>query len=217
MFLGNEQSPMATRLSTGIEVLDSRLEGGFPPGSIVAYTAPPASQAELLLYELTRARPSLYLSTERTEQAVQDALDRTSAPTGDPRIRFVSGDAPLDNAQRLFRNISGEANLIVDTVDVLERLERNRYRNFLNALQNHMQNIGGVTVLHGLRGTNVPPLRDTTEHMADVVLSLSVDVRGSDVQTTLSVPKFRGGRAPDDIIKLELGERVRIDTSRDIA
>ncbi|MFB6106838.1 MAG: RAD55 family ATPase [Halobacteriaceae archaeon] len=208
---------MAGRLSTGIEVLDRRLDGGFPPGSIVAYVAPPASQAELLLYELTRARPTLYLTTERTEQSVQDALDRTPAPTGDPRIRYVSGDAPLDNAQRLFRNISGEANLIVDTVDVLERLERTRYRNFLNALQNHMQNIGGITVLHGLRGSSVPQLRDTTEHMADVVLSLTVNTAGAEMESRLSVPKFRGGRAPDEVIKLELGERVRIDTSRDIA
>ena len=205
------------RLSTGIDVLDRRLDGGLPAGSVVAYTAPPASQAELLLYELTRARPTLYLSTERTEQAVRDAFDTTPAPTGDPRISYVAGDAPLDNAQRLFRNISGEANLVVDPVDVLERTPRNRYVNFMNDLQTHMQNIGGVAVLHALRGSDVPEHRDTTEHMADVVFQLDVQSRGDEVETRLSVPKFRGGRAPSDTIKLELAERVRIDTSRDIA
>jgi len=208
---------MAGRLSTGVDVLDRRLGGGLPEGSVVAYTAPPASQAELLLYELTRSRPTLYLSTERTEQAVTDAFDRTPAPTGDPRISYIQGDAPLDNAQRLFRNINGEANLIVDPVDVLERTERNRYVNFLNQLQNHMQNIGGVAVLHALRGSTVPDLRDTTEHMADVVFELRVNTDSDEIETRLAVPKFRGGQAPSDTIKLELAERVRIDTSRDIA
>jgi KaiC/GvpD/RAD55 family RecA-like ATPase len=205
------------RLSTGIDVLDRRIDGGFPPGSIVAYVAPPASQAELLLYELTRARPSLYLTTDRTETAVEDAFERTEAPTGDPRIRYVAGDDPLGNVTRLFRNVSGEATLIIDSVDVLERTERARYQNFLNDLQNHMQNIGGLTVLHCLDGENVPGLRDLTEHMADVVLSLSVDTTGTEVESTLSVPKFRGGRAPSETLKLELDERVRVDTSRDIA
>lgn len=208
---------MANRLSTGIDVLDRRLGGGLPAGSVVAFSAPPASQGELLLYELTSARPTLYLTTDRTEQAVKDAIDNCLAPTGDPRIQYVSGDAPLENARRLFRNISGEANLIIDPVDVLERLDETRYRNFLNAIQNHMANIGGMTVLHCLSGADVPEMRDTTQHMADVIFDLNVEVQSGDVETKLGVLKFRGGRAPTETIKLELGERVRIDTSRDIA
>lgn len=208
---------MARRLSTGVDVLDRRLGGGLPAGSVVAYVAPPASQGELLLYELTQARPTLYLTTERTEQSVKDAFEQTAAPVGNPRINYVAGDAPLENVRQLFRNINGEANLIIDPVDALERQDRNRYRNFLNALKNHMQNIGGITVLHCLKGGEVPSLRDTTEHMADVVLDLRVTVDGVDVESRLAVPKFRGGRAPSETIKLELADRVRIDTSRDIA
>ena len=44
---------MAGRLKTGIDVLDRKLNGGLPAGCIVALTASPSSQAELLLYELT--------------------------------------------------------------------------------------------------------------------------------------------------------------------
>jgi KaiC/GvpD/RAD55 family RecA-like ATPase len=207
----------SSRLSTGVDVLDRQLGGGFPPGSVVAYTTPPASQAELLLYEMTRPRPALYLSTTRTEIAVEDALERTNAPTGDPRIRYIEGDDPLGNVEGRFRDVSGESTLIIDTVDVLERDERPRYQNFLNELQNHMQNTGGLAVLHGLNGQDVSRLRDLTHHLADVVLDLKVDTEGSEVEATLAVPKFRGGRPPTETLTLELDDRVRIDTSRDIA
>ena len=187
---------MANRLSTGIGVLDRELGGGPLAGSVVAYVAPPASQAELLLYELTRERPTLYLTTQRTEQAVHDAFESTSARTGTPHIEYVAGDAPLENARRICRDVSKEATIIIDPVDVLENADGNRYRNFLNTLQNHMQNIGGVAYLHCLDGHSPPALRDTTEHMADVVFTLSVDTDGSEVENRLAVPKFREiGRA----------------------
>jgi hypothetical protein len=53
--------------------------------------------------------------------------------------------------------------------------------------------------------------------MADVVFSLDTRVSGESIENRLAVPKFRGGRALSETIKLELGDRVRIDTSRDIA
>ena len=205
------------RLRTGIDALDRQLDGGLPGGSLVAYCAPPASQSELLLYELTAARDSLYMTTERTEDAVEDAFERARCPTGDPSVRYVAGDAPLENARRLFRSLAGETNLIIDPVDPLERVDENRYRNFLNELRNHMFNTGGVAVMHCLASDHEPGLRVTTQHMADVVLEITMEYNGADVDTRLAVPKFRGGVALNETIKLELGDRVRVDTSRDIA
>lgn len=207
----------SSRLPTGIDALDRELDGGFPPGSLVAYCAPPASQSEILLYELTATRPSLYLTTDRTEEAVRDAFGRASCPTGDPEITQVPFDAPLQHADRLFRSIGEGMNLIVDPVDELERTERSRYRSFLNDLQNHLVNTGSVGVLHCMRTKAEPELRGVTEHMADVVFELSQERNGTDIETRLAVPKFRGGRALDETIKLELADRVRVDTSRDIA
>lgn len=210
-------SARGDRLSTGTEVLDRRLDGGFPAGSVVAYRAPPASQSELFLYELTATRDTLYLTTDRSEAAVRDAFDRSTAPVGDPNVRYVSGDAPLENARRLFRDVGEAWNLILDPVDVLERTDAARYRNFLNELQTQMQNTGGVAVLHCLDGAGPPETRDATTHMADAVFDLQVERDGGEIETELAVLKFRGGRTPQETIKLELSERVRIDTSRDIA
>jgi hypothetical protein len=87
----------------------------------------------------------------------------------------------------------------------------------LNDLRNHMFNTGGVAVLHCMSSQHDPPARNTTLHMADVVLDLSTVVNGNDLENRLAVPKFRGGVALSETIKLELGERIRVDTSRDIA
>jgi KaiC/GvpD/RAD55 family RecA-like ATPase len=207
---------MADRLPTGITVLDRQLDGGIPPGSIVLLSAEPASQSELFLYELTATRGTLYLTTVRSEQAVQDAIGRSSARVGSPTVRDIGGDAPLDGANRLVHDLPESSNLIVDVVDELERQDRSRYRAFLNNLQIHMMNTGGVAVLHAMR-RSTPDNRVLTEHMADIVFDLHTSVKGSEVENKLAVPKFRGGGALEETIKLKLVDTVTIDTSRDIA
>ncbi len=210
---------MSRRLSTGIDVLDRQLDGGLPAGSIVLFSAPPASQSELFLYEFTAVRPTLYLTTIRSDQAVQDALDRTRLQTrvGTPTIREIGADSPLDQANKLISALSTESTLIVDTVDQLERQDPGRYQYFLNQLQTQLQNTGSIAVLHAMNGRSVPAGRDVSEHMADVVFELQTTVHGTEITNRLSMPKFRGGRALDETIKLKLSTGVSIDTSRDIA
>ncbi|GGN87340.1 transcriptional regulator [Halomicroarcula sp. F13] len=209
---------MVNRLRTGIDVLDRKLDGGIPAGSIVALTAQPASQAELFLYELTATRGTLWLSLDRTAQSVVASIEQTPANTGDPTVRHISGEAPLDNAGKLVSALPETSNLIVDPLDVLEAQEpHSRFRAFMNDLQNHIVNTGSLAILHCLDGRDVPPLRDTTEHFADVVFQLKTTTNTDEVENRLAIPKFRGGRAPNDVIKLDLVEEVSIDTSRDIA
>jgi KaiC/GvpD/RAD55 family RecA-like ATPase len=209
---------MTNRLRTGIDVLDRKLDGGIPAGSIVALSASPASQAELFLYELTATRGTLWLSLNRTGEAVRDSIENTPAETGDPTVRHISGEAPLDNAGKLVSALPETSNLIVDPLDVLESQEPpSRFRSFMNDLQNHIFNTNSLAILHCLEGRSVPPLRDTTEHFADVMFHLQTDIKGDEVENRLSIPKFRGGHAPSDTIKLDLVEEVSIDTSRDIA
>jgi hypothetical protein len=185
---------------------------------MVALSASPSSQAELFLYELTATRGTLWLSLNRTAEAVSDSIEHTPAETGDPTVRHISGEAPLDNAGKLISALPETSNLIVDPLDVLESQEPpSRFRSFMNDLQNHIFNTNSLAILHCLEGRSVPPLRDTTEHFADVVFHLETNIRGDEVDNRLSIPKFRGGRAPSDVIKLNLVEDVSIDTSRDIA
>lgn len=208
---------MADRVATGIDVLDRKLDGGLPPGTIVAYVAHPASQSELLLYELTAARRTLYLTTQRSAEAVSHAMERMATPVGTPRIRRVGGDEPLAEAGELVGALPADANLVVDTMDVIERTDRAEYTAFLNRLKGHLVETGSIAVLHCLKGESRPSTRETTLHVADAVFDLQSAVGATELETHLTIPKFRGGSAPTENIKLELSERVSIDTSRDIA
>lgn len=211
---------MAELLRTGVDVLDRKLDGGIPAGSTVALCANPASQAELFLYELTATRGTLYLSLNRTESAVATGIGRTKTRTGDPTIRDITGDAPIENAAKLVTALPDSSNLIVDPIDVLE-LDAGgdppRFHNFMNTLQTHIENTGSLAILHCLNGQNIPELRGHTEHMVDVVFNLETERKGDQIENRLSIPKFRGGRALTDVVKLELADQVAIDTSRDIA
>ncbi len=208
---------MAGRLSTGISVLDREIEGGIPAGSIVLMKADPASQSELFLYELTAARATLYLTTIQTDQAVENAIDSARTRTGDPTVRSVGGDAPLDSANQLIGTLPEESTLIIDVIDMLEEYDSSRYRRFLNKLQTTMVNTNSIAVLHGMKTESPPANRDVTSHVADVVFDLRTTVTNSEVETRLIIPKFRGGKALNEPIKLQLADEVRIDTSRDIA
>jgi KaiC/GvpD/RAD55 family RecA-like ATPase len=207
---------MADRLPTGISVLDRQLGGGIPPGSILLLSADPASQSESLLYEIAAARGTLYVTTVRSEQAVRDAIERYRGGVDRLSIRDAGDYPPIDNATRLVKDLPESANLLVDVVDPLEETEPTRYRRFLNDLQTHMVNTGSVAVLHAMHGSETPN-RTLTEHMADVVFDLRTDTSGSQIVNRLAVPKFRGGSALEETIKLKLTDGVTIDTSRDIA
>lgn len=198
-------------------MLDRKLEGGLPAGSVVALTAPPASQSELLLHEFAAPRRTLYLTTERSAKAVREAFDGAAVPTSTPEVEELTGEAPLDRATELAGTLAEGSTLIVDPVDPLERRDSARYRRFVNGLRARLVDTESIAVLHCLAGRSPPAGRDLTEHMADVVFALDTRVSGESVENRLAVPKFRGGRALPETIKLELTERVRIDTSRDIA
>ena len=207
---------MSERLRTGIDVLDQRLGGGVPPGTIAALSAPPASQAELLLAEFVAPRETLYLTLDRPESAVVDGLGRTAVDTGDPVVQAVADD-PTEEAIELLDDLPERSTVIVDPHSAIEREDRTEFFAFMTRLRTRVVETDSLAVLHCLDGRAVSPLRDSTEHVADVIFDLTTTATGATVENRLAVPKFRGGRALTDTLKLRLTDGVAVDTSRDIA
>jgi len=178
-------------LETGCELLDRTLGGGLPPGSVVALKAAPASAAEHLLYGLTSTRGTLYLTTERSDELVREAMRSSTAPVGNPTVRQLDGANGVGDAEELVGELPGGANLIVDPVDELERADRDSYLTLLNAVKRRMVETDGVAVLHCLDGESTPDGRASTEHFADVVLELETIVEDGRVQHNVEIPKYR--------------------------
>lgn len=181
--------------------------------------APPASQSEALLHATMRERRTRYVTTRRNETAVAETLSRVF-DDGAPgySVRYAGLDEPLANVREAIALVEGNAAIVVDTADPLERTgEPDRYVTFRNELKDALVATGSVGVLHAAVSDTRAPLRDVTESFANVVLDVEVEHDGSRIEHQLSVPKFRAHELPDETVKLELGSEVQVDTSRDIA
>jgi len=209
---------MASKLEMGVGSLDRELNGGLPKGSITVLEAPPGSQGQLVLHELTGTRGTMWMSFARTEAAIEKSIEESPAPTGDCTVTYMSGETPIDDVGKFLAAVPGQSNIILDPVDVLEsETDPRDYRRFLNDLQRHLLQSDSLAILYCTRGLSDPGLRDTTKYFADVVLELDTEYVKDDIENYLRVPKYRRGECPSGIIKLELKTEVEIDTSRDIA
>ena len=204
-------------LPTGISVLDREFGGGLPSGSVVALTASPASQSELIIDRLARVRACRYLTTVRSPAAVEDGLKRDSGHTDGVVVSAVDRTDPIDDALSVADDLPDRGTLVVDSVGPFEADDRDGYRAFLNAVRQRVVDADGIAVLHALKGETDGPNRAVTEQVADVVFDLRTTVTGTEIANRLVVPKFRGGAALEEPLKLKLTDTVTVDTSRDIA
>lgn len=209
---------MVDKLTTGIEKLDRELSGGLPRGTLVVLYAPPISQSELILQEIAATRNTLYITVERGEQYVRSIFEEVELSDNSVIIRQPDFEDTVASTRDALRQITGEANIIIDSMSVIEEsADKVEYIQFLQELKTKLEDTGSIGVLHCLKTPNEPVNRDTTLQVADAVLDLDVDDSGDKVKNKLSVVKFRGGAALKDTIKLELIDGVAVDTSRDIA
>jgi archaellum biogenesis ATPase FlaH len=215
---------MTEKLSTGVKMLDRGLNGGLPAGSVTALEAPPGSQGQLLLHELSTARGTMWMSFARSEQAVERSIADSPAPTGmdDPdvslSVKYMSGETPVDDVFKFLAAVPQGSNIVLDPADVLEAESTpSDYRSFLNNLQSHLLDNDSLAVLYCTRGESNPDLRTTTKYFADVVFELDNHYTSSEVENTLRIPKYSRGECPSGVIGLELKTHVAVDTSRDIA
>lgn len=156
------------RLPTGVPTLDRTLGGGLFPGTIIAFTGP-AERSERLLGQLPTQRNALYLTTDRSERAVENALH--SSDTGVTRIVELDGEDPIGETTNLIERLPDDATFVVDAVDALEAAGRAEYLDLLNRLVVHINGTSRVAVLY-CREESDSANRATTKRFADTVLEL---------------------------------------------
>ena len=209
-------SDRMARLPTGISVLDREFGGGIPSGSVVVLKADPASQSELILDRFARVRECRYLTTVRSVDAVEASLT-PDGEEGEITVRDAGGDDPVATVLDAAAELPDGGAIVVDSVEPLETEDRGAYDEFLSELRRHVDEAGGIAVVHALKGDARDSNRVVTEQVADVVFDLRTTVTGTEIANRLVVPKFRGGAALEEPLKLTLTDSVSVDTSRDIA
>ncbi len=202
-------------LQTGIDILDRELGGGIPSGTVTALSADPASQSELFLYELADTRRTVYLSTVRAVDAIEDLFEYRRLDQDSVETIRIDDDDPIDHAQAIVADLDG-VNVIVDPVDVLEACDSRRYRRFLAELKRQVSESTAMACLHCLRDESKPANRRYTVHVADLVFQLTTEIKGDSIENRLAVPKFRTGQSVEEVIKLDLTSEVEVDLSRNI-
>lgn len=203
-------------LSTGVRELNRQLGGGIPAGRIVAFTAPPDTQSELLVRRLLAERDTYYLSTFRSEREIREQFAPAVRAEQSLAVDQVDPQQLLMNPGSYLSRLPEGGNLIVDAANELESFDQDAYATFLEAVANRVRTAGGTCLLCCSEEPRTPDGRGLTLRQADLTWRLSLEVDSMDVVTTLAVTKFRGGRPIDEPIKLELTDDVTIDTSRDI-
>jgi len=210
---------VAGALSTGLDALDRKCgrNEGLPAGSLLAIESAPGSQVEAMLWTMMRVRPTVYVSTLRDKAIVQDDL-REAVPDQEYTVHRAAIDTPIENTWNLLELVDQQVNVIIDPATPLERIDdQDRYVKFLNWLKNHMVNTGSLGIMLCTDASDTPLGREMTLGVSDIVWEIETRIEGGSIENHLYFKKFRGQDIPDETIKLRLGERVRVDTSRDIA
>lgn len=210
-------SKVRRRFSTGLRFLDQRIGGGLAAGSLLALAAPPFSQSELLLAQLLRVHPTVYVTTTRPEAEVRDWAAATVESVEDLTVLKAGPEELVGSPGALAEVVGDESVVIVDTVNGLERASRSEYLAVLNRLRGRLAGTDSVGVLHAVGEQSPPRQRSLTLKRADTVWQLEVQAMSRDLKTRLLIPKARFGHPPNVPIPLVLSDRVRIDTSRSIA
>ncbi|RNJ25748.1 DUF7125 family protein [Halosegnis longus] len=208
---------MPERFDTGTGPLDRELDGGFTAGTLAAYVASPAEQAETLLFQLATRRPTTYVTTVTPPEKVESTVESMAGMGGVDGLEVVSFRRG-DSVESLLDSLSvrEETFVIVDAVNALEHADPPTYHDFLTQFAQRLQATDSVGILHAVAGNDLPTTRDWTLRAADLILRLTVDYTSIEPETLLRIQKTRGKRPPDEALKIKLGQAVEIDTSWDM-
>lgn len=232
------------KLSTGVDSVDRRMSGGLKAGSMMAIESPPAFQIHTLIQQLMQERPTLYITTLRSESSVQNDIDQNSidnfpvtieeigvAQSGRSEamrrftdssiysINTTESENFLDDIFDIISTIEEGHNVIIDPVNPLERSEsRKAYQKLLREFSAELIETEGLGILNCLTLEEPPEFRETTLTFADVVWELDVvEGRQRDLEIRTRIPKNRGGDAIlEDMTLRVTGSQMQVDDSRNI-
>jgi KaiC/GvpD/RAD55 family RecA-like ATPase len=233
--------PLATnRLSTGLSILDRTLNGGFPKGSLVYFSAEPITQPEIFLFEFTLPRKTFYFTTDKSEDNLKRHMSELNLSYDNIEfidIRkeyyddiYVTSTEHSEGERRLYELIdakldyiysTGESNytIIFDHFSFLidMNIDVHALKNLLHKMYEMNKERESTCILFVLKGVHDRRIETIFQNVCDVIFDVEIERKGDKMSSKLSIPRIRGMTPIIDYIRFKVGDRVYIDTSRDIA
>ncbi len=222
-------------LSTGIDLLDKNLDGGFPKGSLVCIHADPASSPEVFLYQFSTERKTYYINTSRPVFAIRK--DFSNLNLDDSYVNFIDvysiyleeikkseTDTDYEIMSFIINEIESfkgekEINIVIDNLNFFMDLEVNEDLKeiFLNTLYSTAKETSGLTFVYVIKNSLDEKTLNKIFDISDVIMEIFIEISGSRYVKKFGIPKIRGRTPLTDLFKFEIGEGIHLDTSKDIA
>ena len=225
---------------TGIEILDKKLDGGLPEGSLVCIYANPISMPEAFLYHFASVTKTYYFITSRPAEYVRNNMENMGFSTDNVEFidifsqyymneygQFVIIDSYRDKEIYDFVDVQlnkilekgGTFNVIFDTISFFLKLEVpiGMKEWLVNKLYVHAKQTNNIYCIYLMKGVHPTNVVNMVLDLADVIFDVVTEVKGDRVVSKLSIPKIRDKKPMLETFKYFISEGVQIDTSRDIA
>lgn len=208
--------PVDRRYTTGLPFLDQRIDGGIPIRSTVVFRAPPESQAQLFLRDVTGTRPRHYISTDCPDERELLTSVTREEEDSDTTVSYANPADLLSSPTEVLERGRPESFVVIDAIDQVERASYTEYVTFLTELKRWIRETDSVAFLHCHECPDEPPRRSITLNRADHIWSLKMELRSQSIAYRLYVTKARKTRALVEPVPLLLTDQVRVDTTRNI-
>jgi len=181
-------------ISTGIEKLDTLLEGGIPKGFTTLILGAPGSSIEILSKQLATVGSTVYFTTEETKDEIVETMDRFG--WNHKNVDFI--DIALKYSQNVLAILSNKSKstnskkIVINSLDFfLSQYSQDEVMRTIHAAKiSNLKNRGALFIIM-TRGIHGDLFERKMEGLADCVLELEVLQKGSNFERFLAVKKMR--------------------------
>ena len=234
MISRNNSKPYVRVIPTGIESIDSKLNGGLPEGSLVCIYANPMSMPEVFLYQIAATRRTYYFNTSRPSQFIRENMENMGLDTKNVEFidiftqyylneygQFIIEDNFRDkeifdfvdyNLSRILQNDKGEYNVIFDTISFFFKLNvsiglKEWLINKLYMASKHTKNL---FFIYMIKNVHPQTIISTVMDICDVILDIDYEKTEDRIVSRLFIPKIRNIQPTSDVFKICVN-KIEID------
>ena len=212
--ISNKSCGCTRLIKTGIDVIDEKLHGGLPEGSLVCIYANPMSMPEIFLYQIASSRKTYYFNTSRPAQFIRQNMECMGLDTDNVEFidvfsqyyfneygQFVIEDNFRDkdiydfvdyNLSKIVQRPE-EYNVIFDTISFFFKLNVGVGLKewLINKLYVASKHTGNLFFIYLMKNVHPPSLVSTVLDICDVILDIDCEKVNDKMVSRLYIPKIR--------------------------